>query len=180
MRIFHIATVADWSASSRSGDYCMSTLGRTLAEVGYIHAARRGQVAGVFKQFYAGHRGPLVLLAIETDRLTSPWREEKVGDQTFPHIHGPLNRSAVVDVQPLNSRGGTVSMLQLFVAEMFRRIAAAMAVMLLAVVGVHLGRQTDHVWGPFLGGLVGIAVGGLIWFVVSRVSSRRAAAVPRG
>lgn len=177
MRIFHIATVADWS---RSGDYRISTLGRTLEEVGYIHAARRDQVAGVFDRFYAGHRAPLVLLSIETDRLTSPWRDEEVGGQTFPHIHGPLNRSAVVDVQPLNARGGTTSLLQLFVVEMFRRIAAAMAVMLLAVGGVQVGRWTELDWGPFLGGLAGLVVGGLIWFAVSRVSSRRAGSAPRG
>ena len=176
MRIFHIATVADWNASSTSADYRVSTLGKSLADVGYIHAARREQVAGVFSQFYAAHRGPLVLLAIETGRLSSPWREEQVGDETFPHIHGPLNRSAVVDVQPLNSRGGTVSMLQLAVGEMFRRITAAMGVMLLAVLGVQLGNQTNSDWGPFLGGVAGLALGALIWFLISRQLSRRAAA----
>ncbi len=74
MRIFHIATAADWAAAKRAGSYEISTLGRTLAEEGFIHASRREQVAGTFTAFYADAQQPLVLLAIETDRLTSPLR----------------------------------------------------------------------------------------------------------
>jgi uncharacterized protein (DUF952 family) len=40
MRIFHIATLADWKQAAESGSYTTSTLGRTLAEEGFIHAAR--------------------------------------------------------------------------------------------------------------------------------------------
>lgn len=178
MRIFHIAAVADWNAPAAAKHYRISTRGRSLDEVGYIHAARREQVAGVFREFYAGHRGPWVLLAIETDKLTSPWREDRVGEQTFPHIHGPLNRDAVVDVQALNARGGTVSLLQLFLREMLKRMAAAMGVMLLAVVGVFVGRATGYDWGPFLGGLAGIGLGALAWWLLSRRIARRAGSVP--
>ncbi|MFZ2504296.1 MAG: DUF952 domain-containing protein, partial [Nocardioides sp.] len=78
MRIYHIASRADWERALRTGAYDVSTAGRTLAEEGFIHAARRDQVAGVHRAFYRGAREPLVLLTIDTDRLDVPWREDPV------------------------------------------------------------------------------------------------------
>ena len=50
-RIFHIATAVEWEAATRSGSYTTSTLGRTLAEEGFIHASHEDQwrqVMGIF------------------------------------------------------------------------------------------------------------------------------------
>ena len=77
------------------GEYRVSTRGATLDEVGFIHAATQEQVDGVQARYYAD-AGDLVLLTIDTDRLTSPWRFDSVGEQEFPHIYGPLNLDAVV------------------------------------------------------------------------------------
>lgn len=96
MRIFHVATLADWQQAKASGSYTTSTYGATLAEVGYLHAARREQVAGVLTQFYQDVGEPVLVLEIDTDRLDVPWRQDQVGDDTFPHIYGPLNPRAVV------------------------------------------------------------------------------------
>lgn len=101
MQIFHIATAADWAAAQASGSYTTSTRGATLAEVGFIHASRAEQTEGVRRMFYADVTEPLVLLTIDTDRLDVPWREDAVGDDTFPHVYGPLATDAVVDVRPL-------------------------------------------------------------------------------
>ena len=107
MQIFHIATASDWTAAQRSGTYTTSTRGRTLEQEGFIHASRRDQVAGVWQAFYADSGEPLVLLTIDTERLTSPWQVDPVGDDTFPHVYGPINASAVVHAEPLDRRGGT-------------------------------------------------------------------------
>ena len=107
MQIFHIATAADWAAAERSGAYTTSTRGRTLEQEGFIHASRGDQVAGVWQAFYADAGEPLVLLTIDTDQLTSPWQVDPVGDDTFPHVYGPINASAVVHAEPLDRRGGT-------------------------------------------------------------------------
>ncbi len=104
MQIFHIATAADWEAAQASGAYTTSTLGRTLDEESFIHASRREQVKPTFTRFYRGVREPLVLLTIDTDRLDVPWREDPVGDDTFPHLYGALSPSAVVRTQPLDRR----------------------------------------------------------------------------
>ncbi|HEU4811728.1 MAG TPA: DUF952 domain-containing protein [Nocardioides sp.] len=104
MRIFHIATVAAWESAQRAGSYTTSTLGRTLAEEGFIHASREDQWRGVRERFYADVDEPLVLLTIDTDRLASPVVEE-VPDgatETFPHVYGPIDPSAVVNAVPLD------------------------------------------------------------------------------
>lgn len=103
MRIFHIATLTDWERARATGVYTTSTRGRTLEEEGFLHASRGEQVSGVFDAFYAEVREPLVLLSIETDLLAVPWREDLVGEATFPHIYGPLSPDAVVDVLALSS-----------------------------------------------------------------------------
>ena len=101
--IYHLALVADWEAAQQSGDYRISTRGRTLAEEGFIHASRREQVQGVLDAFYAG-AGPLLLLEIDPARLTSDVRVDEVAPGvTFPHIYGPINLDAVVSVTPLPS-----------------------------------------------------------------------------
>jgi len=110
MRIFHIATVADWERARQSGAYTTSTAGRSLEDEGFLHAAHRPQVAGVFERYYRQAGEPLVLLTIDTDRLGVPWREDQVGEDTFPHIYGPLSPRAVVGVQPLDEDGETVAL----------------------------------------------------------------------
>lgn len=105
-RIFHIATAADWRRATETGTYTTSTIGRTLEEEGFIHASRRDQVQGVFDRYYRGAGEDLVLLTIDPARLAeAEVRVEAVGDDSYPHIYGPINRAAVVDVAPLDRRG---------------------------------------------------------------------------
>jgi len=99
--IFHIAEAGDWRAARHLGEYRVSTRGRTLAEVGFIHAARREQVLGVAEAFYRD-AGPLLLLTIDPARLAAPVRDEQVAPgAVFPHIYGPVPVEAVVAVTPL-------------------------------------------------------------------------------
>jgi uncharacterized protein (DUF952 family) len=129
-RIFHIATATDWRATLATGTYTTSTVGRSLAEEGFIHASRREQVQGVFDRYYRGLGEDLVLLTIDPARLESEVRMDPVGEDTYPHVHGPINRSAVVDVEPLNRRGGTETLMSLWVKGMAVRMGAALLVML--------------------------------------------------
>ena len=103
--IFHLALARDWDAAQQAGEYAVSTLGRSLVEEGFIHAARADQWAGVRERFYAGVTEPLVLLVIDPARLTAEVREEPVPglDETFPHVYGPLDLEAVVEVRPLST-----------------------------------------------------------------------------
>lgn len=100
MLIYHLALESQWREARAAGLYTTSTVGLRLDEVGFIHASRREQVDGVHDRFYRTVSEPLVLLEIDTDRLTSPWREDPVGDDTFPHVYGPINADAVVSARP--------------------------------------------------------------------------------
>ena len=99
--IYHIASPADWEQARRDGQYTTSTRGVTLAEEGFIHTSTAGQVPGVADAFYRD-APDLVLLVIDTERVGSPIRYEVPpgADQAFPHIYGPLDPDAVVEVRP--------------------------------------------------------------------------------
>ena len=101
-RIYHIALRSDWHQAKAEGEYRVSTRGRTLDEEGFIHASTAEQVALVGNLFYAD-ADDLVLLVIDAERLTARLQFDPVpgADQPFPHIYGPLNVDAVVEVLPL-------------------------------------------------------------------------------
>jgi len=122
VRIFHLALRSEWELATAVGSYTTSTLGRTLAEEGFIHASRGDQWQGVRDRYYRGVTEPLVLLVIDTDRLTSPVVEETPpgADETFPHVYGPINADAVVRAVPLDADGEppTDSFSALFLREL--------------------------------------------------------------
>lgn len=133
-RIFHIATDAEWRRTLESGTYATSTVGRTLAEEGFIHASRRDQVQGVFDRYYAGLDEHLVLLTIDPRRLDAEVRVDPVGDDSYPHVYGPINRSAVLEATPLDRQGRPQTLVSLWVRGMALRMGVALAVMVLVVV----------------------------------------------
>jgi len=99
--IFHIAETVAWERAQTSGEYRCSTLGRTLDEVGFIHCSRLGQVAAVANARYRP-APPLVLLVIDPGKVRAEIRDEDLegAGQPFPHVYGPLNIDAVVEVRP--------------------------------------------------------------------------------
>ncbi len=106
MIIYHITSRADWEKAQQAGEYTAPS----LAQEGFIHASTGEQVTGTANLFFRSQLG-LVLLVIDTERLRSELRYDAVqthgAEQRFPHIYGPLNLDAVIDVldfQP-NSEG---------------------------------------------------------------------------
>ena len=106
--IYHLALASDWEAAVEAGEYRVSTLGRTLAQEGFVHASTSSQVRDVADTYYAGVRDQLVLLTIDERRLTVPllWDAVEGSPEPFPHLYGPLDVSAVVLATPL-LRDGT-------------------------------------------------------------------------
>ncbi|HZB51415.1 MAG TPA: DUF952 domain-containing protein [Mycobacteriales bacterium] len=95
--IFHLADRQQWEAARSDGSYEISTRGRTLAEVGFIHCSQRHQVRGVADAVFGG-ADDLVLLTIDPERVPVPIRFE---GPDYPHIYGPLPADAVVAVTPV-------------------------------------------------------------------------------
>lgn len=105
--IYHLAYRQDWDDAVRAGDYRQSTKGRTLEEQGFIHGtAKPSQVDQVANSFYRGDEG-LVVLIIDEAKVRSEVRHDPVPgfDTPLPHIYGPLNLDAVIDIKPLNTDG---------------------------------------------------------------------------
>jgi uncharacterized protein (DUF952 family) len=101
--IYHIATAANWARARQGGQYTMSTLDRTLAQEGFIHASTAAQVTRVAEAFYQGEPD-LLLLVIDPDLVEAEIRYEPVPGQPlpYPHIYGPLNVSAVIQAGPFS------------------------------------------------------------------------------
>jgi uncharacterized protein (DUF952 family) len=99
--IYHIASRSDWEQAERDGSYTTSTRGRTLEQQGFIHCSDAGQVAKV-ANFVFADASDLVLLVIDPGRVRARIQYDDVPGEPapFPHIYGPLNPDAVVDVRP--------------------------------------------------------------------------------
>lgn len=98
--IYHITTRQEWNNAQSSGKYEAVS----LKEEGFIHCSQEPQIPGVLQRYFAGKKD-LVKLAIDTDKLQSQLIYEwspSIAD-TFPHIYGPINTSAVLAVEPVGN-----------------------------------------------------------------------------
>jgi uncharacterized protein (DUF952 family) len=77
-------------------------LGVALSDQGFIHCSFRHQVQHIADLVYR-ERDDVLLLKIDPDRLSARVKVEMLrdGDESFPHIYGPLNRQAVVKTSRL-------------------------------------------------------------------------------
>lgn len=95
MLIYHITHHTTWAQARSEGRYAADT----LASEGFIHLSTAAQVPWVAERFYRGQAG-LVLLVVDPSRLQAELRyEESEPGQHFPHLYGPLNLDAVVEVR---------------------------------------------------------------------------------
>jgi uncharacterized protein (DUF952 family) len=99
-KILHITPRIKWEEAKADGAY----QGDTLASEGFIHCCTPEQVAGVYSRYYRGQTG-LLVLRVDSRRLTLPlrWESAPGSGETFPHLYGPLNLDAVIEVVPLET-----------------------------------------------------------------------------
>jgi uncharacterized protein (DUF952 family) len=98
--ILHIATKTEWQRAQRLGSYEPPS----LETEGFIHCSTPGQAVQTANSFFRG-QSDLVLLCIDTSRLTAELKLEPAAHalsrrqlDLFPHLYGPLNLDAVIDV----------------------------------------------------------------------------------
>jgi uncharacterized protein (DUF952 family) len=111
--IFHITSRLEWQAAQARGDYRAPS----LETEGFIHMSTSKQVVHVANAFYRG-QSDLVLLVVDETRITlsevegrsqvkweapagSPASGISQNDK-FPHVYGPLNLDAVIDILDFN------------------------------------------------------------------------------
>lgn len=99
----HITEARTWAAAQAAGEYRMSTRGVTLEQQGFIHCSLRHQMRGPAEYLYGEVDEDLVMLVIDSDRLTAPVRFEpgEPGGEEYPHVYGPLPVDAVVAIVPV-------------------------------------------------------------------------------
>jgi glutathione S-transferase len=105
--VYHLALAGEWQEALSTGRaYSVSTRGRALAEVGFVHCAFAHQVGAVAGRFYAD-RDDLVVLAIDPSATGAELVVEGVPgtDEVFPHIYGPVPLTAVVSATPWDGAG---------------------------------------------------------------------------
>jgi len=108
VNILHITTRKAWIEATRAGQFAAPS----LATEGFIHCSTVKQVVPVADKFYKGQTG-LILLEIDPKRLKSElkWEAPAGGGppagvpegDAFPHIYGPVNLDAVVQVLDLET-----------------------------------------------------------------------------
>jgi uncharacterized protein (DUF952 family) len=103
--ILHITNQPEWDAAQSAGQYEAPS----LHSEGFIHFSTADQVVWVANAFYAG-QNDLRLLIVDPERLSAELRWEDpahpgvrmdiVQSEVFPHLYGPLNLDAVLQVVP--------------------------------------------------------------------------------
>ncbi|KUH37263.1 MULTISPECIES: DUF952 domain-containing protein [Streptomyces] len=99
--IFHVVPLAEWAA-----DPGLPYRPASLAREGFVHCS--ADAAGALAVAGAHYRdvpGTLLALVVDEELLTAEVRWEESGTDVFPHVYGPLERSAVTAV--LEVRRGT-------------------------------------------------------------------------
>ena len=90
--LYHITDRRHWEAARFSGEY----RAESLTTDGFIHCSLRRQLIAVANVLYRC-RCDLIIPKIDPVAVAAEIRHEGGADR-FPHIYGPLNGDAVVDV----------------------------------------------------------------------------------
>ena len=106
--IYHITSRRAWLAAQERGEY----RAESLETEGFIHCSTSTQVLPVAEKFYKG-QSDLVIFVIDPALLTAELRWEPPSGgtpppgvpegETFPHVYGPINLDAIVNVYDLQS-----------------------------------------------------------------------------
>lgn len=92
--IYHMLELSMWTAQP-DAPYAAAS----LASEGFIHlTGERDLLLRVANAVYRDEPGDWQILVVDPARLQAPLRWEQVGDSLFPHLYGPLNRDAVIEV----------------------------------------------------------------------------------
>lgn len=96
--LFHLTTREAWRRAVAIGDY----LAPSLEDEGFIHLSTAAQWPRVRAARFAATRD-LLLLVIDPARVRHEIRFELADGDRYPHLYGPLDVSAVIEVRDLSS-----------------------------------------------------------------------------
>jgi uncharacterized protein (DUF952 family) len=97
--IYHLVPIDYWESQPTDRPYTPADYVRD----GFIHCTQGDeQLAVVANRYYRNDQRAWSVLVIAEDALTSELKYESGADAVlYPHIYGPLNREAVINVLPM-------------------------------------------------------------------------------
>lgn len=99
MNIYHIVLPERWAQFETKEFY----EAESLETEGFIHCSYENQLPGVIERYYKSV-AQILILTIDPEKLSSDLvLEESTGGEFYPHIYGPLNKSAIIDIKPRNA-----------------------------------------------------------------------------
>ena len=109
LNFLHLTTKQAWEDALKVGTYSLSTKGKSLEEVGFIHGSFADQVDEVAGFVFAGSTEDLVLLHLDMNKLASKGIEVRVEEasngKSYPHIYGVIPCDLVDHVSPAQMSG---------------------------------------------------------------------------
>lgn len=95
--IYHITTIAHWSKFKNQEHY----FSPTFDQENFIHLSEKHQLQGVLERYYK-NQSDILILTINPDLLTSVLKYESATNaELFPHCYGPINISAIINVEKI-------------------------------------------------------------------------------
>ena len=98
--IYLLMTTEEIDAARERGTWTPAN----FASEGFIHASLHEQLERVANKHYR-QKIDVQIVGVQIDRLTSELRWEPAAGSLYPHIYGPLNFEAVVDIVPTERNG---------------------------------------------------------------------------
>lgn len=102
--LFHLAVRDEWHADAAGTTYVPAA----FASEGFVHCSYRGQLAGVYRRYYAGRRD-LVVLELDRAAIDAAVGADAVVEEPspatgelFPHLYAALPRAAVRQVHDVD------------------------------------------------------------------------------
>ena len=94
---FHLVPAAVWAAADPTSAY----IAASLATEGFVHCTDgEVELLRTANRHYRLDPRPLLVLTLDLDLIRSRWTVEDAA-AIYPHIHGPVDRGAIIAVAPL-------------------------------------------------------------------------------
>ena len=95
MAVYHLVPREEFEAGDPAADYVPAAFARE----GFIHLTDGAEeLAAVGNRYYRADPRPYLALRIDLARVSAPIRYEDPR-RVYPHVHGPLDRAAIVAVR---------------------------------------------------------------------------------
>ena len=92
--IYHVTTLSDWTHAQLHKQYDRSTKGKSIDQVGFIHASTALQLEEIKNKLYGDSPEKLVVLVLSQSKLQRAGIDVRFEDggegEFYPHIYAPI------------------------------------------------------------------------------------------